>query len=108
MTKVTWLVLGKDLRFKELALHLSQISEKVIYKHTDQWSNEIQEIVLKEKPKRIVLPIHAIDFPKYDFEGLEEDTAIFVGKSSQTFQQELKHIHEDRVIYYLQDESYIW
>lgn len=108
MTKEKWLILGKDLRFKELALQLSLDFERVVYKYTDSWNEEIQQIVLTEKPQRIVLPIHAIDLPKYAFEVLEKDTAIFVGKSNQTLQQELQYLEEERVIYYLQDESYIW
>ncbi|MGG0657986.1 NAD(P)-dependent oxidoreductase [Rummeliibacillus pycnus] len=108
MTMEKWLILGKDLRFKELALQLSLDFEKVIYKYTNTWNDEIQQIVLTEKPQRIVLPIHAVDLPKYAFEGLQKDTAIFVGKSNQTLQQELQYLDENRVIYYLQDESYIW
>ncbi|MGX9133714.1 NAD(P)-dependent oxidoreductase [Rummeliibacillus sp. JY-2-4R] len=108
MTNETWLILGKDLRFKELALQLSQNFENVIYKYSDQWNDEIQKIVTKEKPQRIVLPIHAVELPKYAFKELPSNTAIFVGKSNQTLQQELQYLNEERIIYYLQDESYIW
>lgn len=108
MKKEKWLILGKDLRFKELALQLSANSENVIYKYTNSWNDEIQQIVFTEKPQRIVLPIHPVDLPKYAFEVLPKDAAVFVGKSNQMLQQELQYIKEERVIYYLQDESYIW
>ncbi|MBO2534625.1 dipicolinate synthase [Rummeliibacillus suwonensis] len=108
MSKETWLILGKDLRFKELALRLSLDFENVIYKYTDNWNEEVQQIIVTEKPQRIVLPIHAVDLPKSAFESLSDDTAIFVGKSNQSLQQELRSLKEDHVIYYLQDESYIW
>ncbi|WP_102692615.1 dipicolinate synthase [Rummeliibacillus pycnus] len=108
MMKDKWLILGKDLRFKELAVQLSLDFEQVIYKYTDTWNDEIQQILLTEKPQRIVLPIHAVELPKYAFEALPKGAAVFVGKSNQTLQQELQYVDEDRAIYYLQDESYIW
>ena len=103
-----WLILGKDLRFKELAVQLSFDFEQVIYKYTNTWNDEIQQIVLSEQPQRIVLPINAVELPKYAFEALPKGAAIFAGRSNQSLQQELQYIEDDRVIYYLQDESYIW
>lgn len=108
MSTESWLILGKDLRFKELALQLSLDFESVIYKYTDQWNDEVQQILMTERPHRIVLPIHAVDVPKFAFESLPKETAIFVGKSNQSLQQELRYLDEERIIYYLQDESYIW
>ena len=56
MSTESWLILGKDLRFKELALQLSLDFNNVIYKYTDQWNDEIQQIIMTERPERIVLP----------------------------------------------------
>ena len=108
MSTESWLILGKDLRFKELALQLSLDFNNVIYKYTDQWNDEIQQIIMTERPERIVLPIHAVDLPKFAFESLPKETAIFVGKSNQSLQQELRYLDEKHIIHYLQDESYIW
>lgn len=108
MNTESWLILGKDLRFKELALQLSLDFENVIYKYTDNWNDEIQQIITNERPQRIVLPIHAVELPRFAFESLPKETAVFVGKSNQSLQQELRYLENNRVIYYLQDESYIW
>ena len=108
MSTESWLILGKDLRFKELALQLSLDFENVIYKYTDNWNDEIQQIITNERPQRIVLPIHAVELPRFAFESLPKETAVFVGKSNQSLQQELRYLENNRVIYYLQDESYIW
>ncbi|UQW98432.1 dipicolinate synthase [Rummeliibacillus sp. G93] len=108
MINEKWLILGRDLRFKELALYLSLDYEQVIYKYTDKWNEELQQIIETEKPERIVLPIQAPEIPRGAFEGLPSNAVIFVGKSNQSLQQEFLQLKEEQVIYYLQDESYIW
>ena len=67
-----WLIVGEDLRLKELAKYLSKPGRTIFYKKATTWSAELNKIAVDFQPDYIVLPIQPLTFEVEELHGISK------------------------------------
>jgi len=99
-----WLVIGEDLRLKELATMLRSPSRTVFYKRTSVWNEELNKLVLEFQPNRIILPILPLKIEVEQLYGISQ-VKFYTGRLTMHWKQLLEKNETNN---YLQQESFIW
>lgn len=105
MTNKKWLIVGEDLRLKELAKLLHHPERTVYYKKITTWNEQFNKEALDFKPDYLVLPIQPLTLENSVFHQISKHTKIFAGRLNETWLEVLKNYHVTR---YLEQEGFIW
>lgn len=104
MKREKWLIIGEDLRLKELAKYLSKPDRTIFYKKASKWTVELNKVAVDFQPDYIVLPIQPLEVEVEELHGISK-AIIFAGRLNDKWQDALQqHI----VIKYLEHEGFIW
>src|SRR4051794_40280680 len=106
MTRTDWLIIGSDARFAKAADCLKKKGFTVIHEARDRWDDNTDAVLLREKPVRVVLPIHPPEGCPAPG-ALEEADRLFAGRLDAGWQEAAKQAGK-APRYYLQEERFMW
>lgn len=104
MKREKWLIVGEDLRLKELAKLLSRPERTIYYKKSRVWNDELNAIALDFQPDFVVLPIQPLTFEVNQLYGTSK-SIFFAGHVNDTWKEALR---PQQPIRYLEHEGFIW
>lgn len=104
MKKEKWLIIGEDLRLKELAKLLQKTERTIYYKKTNTWNEALNAVAFDFQPDYVVLPIQPLLFEVNQLYGMSQ-AKVFAGRLNDVWKEALQN---SPVIRYLEHEGFIW
>lgn len=99
-----WLIVGEDLRLKELAKLLRKPERTIYYKKSSTWNEELNAVALEFQPDFVVLPIQPLKIEVSQLNGTSK-AQFFAGRLDDLWKNLLSKQHPIR---YLEHEGFIW
>lgn len=106
MNRPDWLIVGADPRFAKVSDELKGKGYTVLHDVRDQWDKETDTIVMREKPLRLLLPIHQP--AGRPAPGVLDCTdKVFAGILDSEWKTAISEVNKPLHLY-LEEERFIW